>query len=73
MKGLSATAIYQDFNQTFGVEAVAYPPVMWYLRAAKCPAQGKEAPDEARVTWTESIDPAILKAVTHNPFPSVRE
>jgi hypothetical protein len=31
------------------------------------------SPDEARVTWTESVDAGILKAVTHNPFLSVRE
>jgi hypothetical protein len=50
MKGLSAKVIHRKLVQTLGAEAVAYPTVTWYLRAAKCPAQSKEAPDEAEVT-----------------------
>jgi hypothetical protein len=73
MKGLSGKAIHQELVQTLGVEAVAYPTVTWYLRAAKFPAQSKEAPDEAREMRADSGNTAILKALTDNPFSSVRE
>jgi AraC-like DNA-binding protein len=46
---------------------------MRYLRAAKFSAQSKEAPDEAGVARTDSVDAAILKALTNNSFSSVRE
>jgi hypothetical protein len=35
--------------------------------------QSKEAPDEAGVTRTDSVDAVILKVVTDNPFSSVPE
>jgi hypothetical protein len=73
MKGLSAMAIHQEVVQTLGAEAVAYPTVTWYFHAAKFPTQDKEARDEAGVTQTESVDAAILKALTDNPYSSVRE
>jgi hypothetical protein len=73
MKGSSAKVIYQDLVQTLGVEAGVSPAVMRYLCAAKFPAQSKEAPDEAGVARTDSIDATILKALTNNPFSSVRE
>jgi hypothetical protein len=40
---------------------------------AKFLAQGKETPDEAGVMRNDSIDADILKALTDNPFSSVRE
>jgi hypothetical protein len=73
MKGLSAKAIQQEFVQTLGAGAVVYPTVTWHLRAAKFPAQSKGAPDEAGVTRTDSVDAAILKALTDNPFSSLPE
>jgi hypothetical protein len=73
MIGLSAQAIHQEPVQTLGAEAVAYPTVTSCLRAAKCPAQSREAPDEAGVTRIDSIDAAILKALADNPFCPVHE
>jgi hypothetical protein len=73
MKGLSAKAIHRELVRTLGAEAVTYPAVTWYLHAARSPAQSKEAPDEAGVTRTDSVDAAVLKALTDNPFSSVRE
>jgi AraC-like DNA-binding protein len=64
MIGQSGKAIYPDPAQTLAAEAVAYPTVTWYLHAAKCAAQIKEAHD--------SVDADILKALTNNPFSSVR-
>jgi AraC-like DNA-binding protein len=64
MKGQSGKAIYQDLAQTLAAEAVAYPTVTWYRHAAKFAAQIKETHD--------SVDAAILKALTNNPFSSVR-
>jgi hypothetical protein len=72
-KELSAKAIHQELVPTIGVQSVACPPVTWYLRAAKFPAENKEAPDEAGVTQTDSVDAAILKELTDNPFSSVSE
>jgi hypothetical protein len=73
MKGLSAKAIYQGFVQTLGAEAVAYPTVTWYLRAARFPAQSTEGPDEAGGKRTHQVGAAVLKALTDNSFSSVRE
>jgi hypothetical protein len=73
MKGLSPKSIHQELVQTLGAEAVAYPTVTWYLRAAKCPAQSKDAPNEAEVTRTDSVDAPLLKALIDNPYSSVRE
>jgi hypothetical protein len=39
----------------------------------KFPAQGKDAPDEAEVMRTDSVDAVILKALTDNPFSFVCE
>jgi hypothetical protein len=73
MKGLSAKAIHQELIQTLHDEAFAYPAVTWYFRVAKFPAQGKATPDEAGVMRNDSVDADILKALTDNPFSSVRE
>jgi hypothetical protein len=73
MKGLLAKAFHQELVQKVGAEAVAYPIVTWYLRAAKFLAQSKEAPDEAGVRRTDSVEAAILKALINNPFSAVRE
>jgi hypothetical protein len=75
MKGLSVIAIYQDFVQTLGAEAVdiAYPTVTWSFSAVRFQAPGQEAPDKAGVTGTDSVDADILKAFTDNPFSTVRE
>jgi hypothetical protein len=73
MKELSVKAIHQEIVQTLGAEAVAYLTVTWYLRAAKLLAQSKEACDEAGVMRTDSVNAAILKALTDNPFTSVRQ
>jgi hypothetical protein len=73
MKELSAKAIHQERVQTLGAEAVAHPTVTWHLRAATFPAQSKEAPDEAGVTRTDSVDAAVPTAPTDNPFSSARE
>jgi AraC-like DNA-binding protein len=73
MKGLSAKAIHQELVQTLGAEAVAYPAVTWHLRTAKFPAQSKEVPRKAGVSWTDAVDAAILMALTNNPFYSVRD
>jgi hypothetical protein len=56
-----------------GAGAVAIPTVTWYLRTAKFPAQSKEALHEAGVTRTDSVDAAILEALTGDPLSSVRE
>jgi hypothetical protein len=73
MRGLSAKAIHQKHVRTLGAGAIAYPTVRWYLRGAKLLAQSKGAPDEPGVTRTDSVDATILKALTNNPFSSVRE
>jgi hypothetical protein len=73
MKGLSAKAMGQDLVQTLVAKAVACSTATRYFRAAKFPAQRKEAPDEAGLTRTESVDAAILKASTDNPFSSGRQ
>jgi hypothetical protein len=73
MKGLSAKTIHHELVRTLGAEAIAYRAVTWYLRSAKFLAQSEKACDEARVAQTDSIDAAILKALTGNPFSSVRE
>jgi hypothetical protein len=54
-------------------KVVVYPTVTSYLHAANFLIQRKEAPDEAGVTQTDSVDAAILKALTDNPFSSVPE
>jgi hypothetical protein len=73
MKRLLPKAFHQELVQTLGAEAVAYRTVAWCLRAAKFPAQSKEAPEEARVTRTDSVHAVILRALTDNPFSCVRE
>jgi hypothetical protein len=73
MKGLSAKAIHQGLVQALGAQAVAYFTITSYLRAAKFHAQSKEALNEAGVTRTGSVDTAILKALTDNPFSFVPE
>jgi hypothetical protein len=72
MKGSSAKAIYQELVQTLSTGAVAYPAISLHLRAAKCTSESKEALDEAAVTRTDSVDAAILKALTGNSFSSLR-
>jgi phage terminase large subunit-like protein len=73
MKGLSTKSIHQERVQALRAEAVAYPTVTWYLHMAKFAAQPKEAPDQAGLTRTDSVDAAILKLLTDNPFSSVSE
>jgi hypothetical protein len=73
MKGLSQKAISEGLVQKLGSEAVAHPTVMWYLHAAKFPAQRKEIDDEAGVARPDSVGTAILKGLADNPFSSVRE
>jgi hypothetical protein len=73
VKGLSAKAIHQELIQTLGAEAVVYWTVVWHLLAAKFPGQSNDAPDEVGVTRTDSVNAAILKALTDNSFSSVRE
>jgi hypothetical protein len=73
IKGLSAKAVHQEHVQTLSTEAVAYSTVTWHLRAAKSPAQSKEALDEAGVTRTDSVNAAILKGLNDNRFSSLRE
>jgi hypothetical protein len=70
-KGLTAKEIHQELVRKLGTGAVVYPTVMWYLHAVKFSAQSKEAPDEVGVTQTDSVDAAILKALTENPFSSM--
>jgi hypothetical protein len=73
IKGISAKAMNQELVQRLGAEAGAYPTVTSYFRAAKFPAQIQEARDETGVARIGSVDAAILKALTHNPFSSIRE
>jgi hypothetical protein len=73
MKGVSTKVIHQELVQALRAEAIAYPAVTWYLHMAKFSAQRKEAPDEAGVKRTDSVDAAILKVLTDNPFSSVSE
>jgi hypothetical protein len=68
MKGLFSKEIHQKLVQTLGFQAVAYPTVTWHLHAAKFPAQSKKACDAE-----DSVDAGILKTLTDNPFPSVRD
>jgi hypothetical protein len=63
MKGLSVKAIHPELVQMLGAEIVAYPTVRSYLRTAKFPAQSKEAREEVGLTWTDSVDAVILKAL----------
>jgi hypothetical protein len=64
LKESSVKEIDQGLVPALGAGAVAYPRVTWYLRAAKCPAQRSEAPDQAGVKRTYSADAAILKVLT---------
>jgi hypothetical protein len=73
MKRLSGKEDHQELARTLSAVVVAYPTVTWYLRAAISPAQSKEARGEAGVTRIGSLDAAVLKALTDNPFPAVRE
>jgi hypothetical protein len=61
--------MYEDLLQMLSAEAVAYPTVTWYCRAAKFPAKSKRIPDEAGVIQADSANTAILKAFAGNPFP----
>jgi hypothetical protein len=73
MKGLSGKAVHQDLVQPLGAEAVAYPTRIWHLYAPEFPCRNKEAPEDAGVTRTDSVEAAILNALTDNLFSSVGE
>jgi DNA-binding MarR family transcriptional regulator len=72
-KGLSATAIHRDLEETLGPEAVAHSTATMYLRmlTVRGKTEGEEIGDHDQPL--DEVDEAILKVLADEPFPSVRE
>jgi hypothetical protein len=72
-KGLSATAIRRDLEETLGPEAVPYSTVTIYLRTLSFRGKTKEVEIGDHDQPLDEVDEAILKALADKHFSSVRK
>jgi hypothetical protein len=72
-KGLSATAIHRDLEETLGLEAVTYSAVTMFLRTLSFRGETEEEEIGDHDKPLDEVDQAILKALADEPFSSVRE
>jgi hypothetical protein len=69
-KGLSAQAIHDELVQVLGSDVIAYSTVTSHFGASRWRAQNEEQHSDPP---PDAIDKAILQAVNHTPFASIRE
>jgi hypothetical protein len=73
LKAMSAQVISDDLVVTLGAEALAYSPVMKYLRKAQFDPTKVPSNSHASSPHIDNFARAILAALEEKPFSSVRE
>jgi hypothetical protein len=71
MNHLGAIEIHAQINKVLGEETVGYSTITQYVQKHGCPDSSEAAEEETEIGRSGRIDPAILQALSEQPFASL--